>query len=138
MSRRKEGRKFRSEYAWFYNLLLYLTVLVIGIIVGAIIFSTREGYDINVWTEALGVAAGAGVTVFMLDRMNTRRERLSLQRRLIREAGSRSNDIAISAVEWLRAEGWLKGTDGLLRVRTCLMPILRTRVWVVLILKRHN
>ncbi len=38
----------------------------------------------------------------------------SLKHRLIREAGSRSNDIVISALEWLDREGWLTGEYGLL------------------------
>ncbi|MDE2776073.1 MAG: pentapeptide repeat-containing protein [Chloroflexota bacterium] len=68
----------------------------------------------NLFTVALEILVGAGVTIFFIDRLNDHRATESLKRRLIREAGSRSNDIAISAAEWLRREGWLCGSGGLL------------------------
>lgn len=64
---------------------------------------------------AFEVSVGAGVTILFIDRFNAHREEENLKQRLIREAGSRSHDIAISAVEWMRREGWLKGNDGLLK-----------------------
>ena len=68
----------------------------------------------NLFVVAFEILVGAGVTIFFIDRLNEYRETENLKRRLIREAGSRSNDIAISAVEWLRRDGWLCGKDGLL------------------------
>ena len=61
------------------------------------------------------VLVGAGVTILFIDRLNDYRDQENLKRRLIREAGSRSHDIAISAVEWMDREGWLGGEDGLLK-----------------------
>ncbi len=61
------------------------------------------------------ILLGAGVTIFFIDRLNTHRAEESLKHRLIREAGSRSLDVAISAVEWMDREGWLTGEDGLLK-----------------------
>ena len=49
------------------------------------------------------VLVGAGVTILFIDRLNDFRDQDNLKRRLIREAGSRSHDIAISAVEWMRS-----------------------------------
>lgn len=69
----------------------------------------------NFFTVAFEILVGAGVTIFFIDRLNDHRATESLKRRLIREAGSRSHDIAISAVEWMDREGWLRGEDGLLK-----------------------
>ena len=71
-----------------------------------------QSIDMNLFTEA---AWALWSTVFMINRWYAHRERESLKRRLIREAGSRSHDIAISAVEWMEREGWLRGEDGLLK-----------------------
>ena len=70
------------------------------------------GFWKRLFTVSFEVLVGAGVTIFFIDRLNAHRERESLKRRLIREAGSRSQDIAISAVEWMDREGWLRGEDG--------------------------
>ncbi len=69
----------------------------------------------NLFAVAFEVSLGAGVTLFVIDRLYAYRDREGLKQRLIREAGSRSHDIAISAVEWLAREGWLTGDDGLLK-----------------------
>lgn len=69
----------------------------------------------NLFTVAFEIIVGAGVTIFFIDRLNEFRATDSLKRRLIREAGSRSHDIAISAVEWMDREGWLSGEAGLLK-----------------------
>jgi len=71
--------------------------------------------DLNLSTGLLGVVASTGVTLFFLDKLNERRDRNNLKQRLKGEAGSRSHDIAISAVEWMDREGWLRGEDGLLK-----------------------
>ena len=64
---------------------------------------------------AFEVFAGAGVAVLFIDRFNAHRAQENLKHRLIREAGSRSHDVAISAVEWIDREGWLTGEEGLLK-----------------------
>ena len=69
----------------------------------------------RLFAVAFEVFLGAGVTILFIDRLNAYRNRKDLQRRLIREAGSRSHDVAISAVEWMDREGWLTGEDGLLK-----------------------
>lgn len=69
----------------------------------------------NLFTVAFEILVGAGVTIFFIDRLNDYRATENLKWRLIREAGSRSRDIAISAVEWMDREGWLQGEDGLLK-----------------------
>ena len=113
--RREEIRNIQKEYSWLYPIAVYVLVLAIGIVIGAYIFRERDGYDINIWTEALGVAGGAGVTVFILDRLNDKRDRTNLKRRLVREVGSGSREFALNAISWLRAEGWLSGERGLLK-----------------------
>ena len=119
MSRREEIRVIHTKYGWLYGILLYIVVLAIGIVVGANFFRESGGYDPTIWTEVLGVAAGAGVTAFVLDRFNERRskerEKEELRVRLRRESRSGSNDIDIGAIEELRHLGWLRGTCGLLK-----------------------
>ena len=74
-----------------------------------------SGFWKGLLTVAFEVSVGAGVTILFIDRFNAHRQRESLKQRLIREAGSRSHDVAISAVEWMDREGWLRGEDGLLK-----------------------
>ncbi|MCY3797034.1 MAG: pentapeptide repeat-containing protein [Chloroflexi bacterium] len=111
-TRREEIRKIHRKYRFFYEMLGGAVVLVISVFIGAAAFSAENvDYRMNLFTEGMSIVA----TVFMINRWYSHRERESLKRRLIREAGSRSHDIAISAVEWMEREGWLRGEDGLLK-----------------------
>ncbi len=91
-----------------------LRVFLAGLVFGPFLLGIMNGpdeYRPNLITEALGI----GFTVLIIDWIYEQRARRELRRRLKREAGSRANAIAISAVEWIRAEGWLEGDDGLLK-----------------------
>ncbi len=96
---------------------VFFTYVCAACLVG--LFSTVDvGFSAfwrNLFTVLFEVQVGAGVTVLVIDRFNEYRATESLKRRLIREAGSRSHDIAISAVEWMDREGWLQGENGLLK-----------------------
>lgn len=107
----------RKEYKLFYWLLTGATIIVILLWVGTILFHAREdrGYEMNLFTEGLGVGVSILVTVLGINVAYERRDKKRLRQRLKREAGSRANAIAIAAVEWIRAEGWLEGDDGLLK-----------------------
>ena len=130
MNRQEEIRAIhKRRHKLFYK---WLGILVI---IPAIIFSTsaiffnigamffgdeaHDDYRLNFGTEMMGVAASIGIAVLFIDRLYANRDRerqtQDLKERLVREAGSRSNDKAISAVEQLRDKGWLEGDDGLLK-----------------------
>ena len=61
----------------------------------------------NLVPEAVGII----FTVLILDRLAANRAVEELKHRLVLEAGSRSNNTAVSAIEWIRAEGWLTTDD---------------------------
>jgi len=110
----KEIKAVWEKYAWFYPFLGGLLLLGIGFWLGMNWFAGDDGglgYVTNLYTELLSI----GVTIVVLDRINQYRERQNLKKRLVAEAGSRSQTTAVSAVDWLRREGWLEGDDGLLK-----------------------
>ena len=85
-----------------------VVVILIVIAIFALGLFGGEDYVTNLYTELIGVTLSIGVTVVIVERLN-------LKRRLVREAGSHANDIAISAIDQLREEGWLTGDNGLLK-----------------------
>jgi len=113
----KEIREIHREHKLFYLLLAGSVLLLALVWVGVMLFVDKEnlGYEMNLFTEGLGVYVSIGITVLGVDIAYALRDKKRLRERLKREAGSRSNAIAIGAVEWLRAEGWLQGDDGLLK-----------------------
>ena len=130
MTRQKEIREIhKRRHKLFYKWLGILVVIPASIFLASAIFfnigamffddEDHDDYRLNFGTEMMGVAASIVITSFIIDRLQANRDRerqtQDLKDRLVREARSRSNDIAISAVEWLRAEGWLTGDDGLLQ-----------------------
>lgn len=104
-----ERKQVWSQYRDFYAIGSGLTLVAIGVWIGSLLFN--DGYGTNLYTEAMGVL----VTILVLDRINQWRDRQATKKRLVREAGSRSNELAIAAIEWLRAEDWLTGQNGLLK-----------------------
>lgn len=81
---------------------------VVGLIIGLLI-----GWSANLdnwfldgfWAEGLGIV----ITVLLIERVQAWRNREEYKKQLVRQARSRSNDIAISAVDELRGNGWLVG-----------------------------
>ena len=98
-----------------WGLILIAIVLLVAKGVQEVFLDTLRDFQLNLSTELLGVVAGTGFSALVIDRIYAYRNWKDLQRRLIREAGSRSHDIAISAVEWMDREGWLRGENGLLK-----------------------
>lgn len=117
-----------KKYRLFYELLGGAVLLSIGVAIGAGFFdrNNRNDYHMNLATEALGIVA----TVFIINRWYAHRDRErarmqerketeihteELKRRLVREARSGANDVAIRAIERLRENGWLVGHKSLLK-----------------------
>ena len=112
MTRQEEIKTIHKKHRLFYELLGGLALLLIGIFIGAMFFGGgNQDYHMNLFTEAMGIAA----TVFVVNRWYVHHDRERLKRRLVREAGSRSNDLARAAIGQLHDEGWLEGDNGLLR-----------------------
>ncbi|MDE2638279.1 MAG: pentapeptide repeat-containing protein [Chloroflexota bacterium] len=120
MNRREKIRKIHSDYAWFYPLIVGVTALAIGVWIGILLGETHfkfeaRDYHVNLWTEAIGVLAGVGITVLVIDQINGYRIRRDLKHRLARGVRSRSYDVAMSAIEELDHQGWLTGDSGALQ-----------------------
>jgi hypothetical protein len=96
---------------WRDNRWLYVIAgLLLGILITPAlqqITADVSSFIGNLVPEAIGII----FTVLIIDRMAANRSQAELQRRLIREADSQSNETAKTAVEWMRAEGWLTVHD---------------------------
>ena len=144
-TRQKEIREIHKKHRLFYELLGGFVLLIIGIFIGAMFFGgENRDYWMNLFTEGIGVLASIGFTVFIIDRLNAKRDRerqtQDLKDRLVREAGSRSNDIAISAVEQLRAKDWLiiGARVVCFKGRVCVRQICKGRAWLWQICERQT
>lgn len=97
---------------WLYTLAGFLA----GLLALPFIVTIRADF-FALLQEFVPEAAGIGFTVFIVDRIYRRREAKrteeDLKARLIRELGSKVNEIAIRAAEELRAHRWL--SDGSLQ-----------------------
>jgi hypothetical protein len=119
---KKFGSGFWRKNGEFSFIISNMILVLLGIWLGSLIFGENQfqlpdsmlGYTANVFTEGMSVI----LTILVLDRINTWRSTHDLKKRLMREAGSRSNTVAIGALEWLRAENWLEGDGGLLQKAT--------------------
>jgi uncharacterized protein YjbI with pentapeptide repeats len=105
--RDKEIRGIWHDYSAFYQFAGGVSLVLFGILIGALIFGTDPGYPTNLYTETISI----GVTVFVLNLFNERRDHArrmrELRERLMREMGSSDNATARNAVRELQAYGWL-------------------------------
>ena len=121
-------RTYWRFYLWLGGAVALLTLIAL-IIIGALLFSGDEGknrgYEINIFTEILGIVATvAGIDVLRAYRARERNI-AELKRDLVSAAGSRSNSIALNAVEQLRKRRWLIGDDGLLKGKNLIWANLK-------------
>lgn len=97
-----------------FHLLYVLIGLSIGFVVVMIVYVLITE-PIELFTSIVPEAIGIAFTVFFLDRIYKRRDEEELKRRLVREAGSRSNETAKTAIDWIRYKKWLTGVTALLK-----------------------
>ena len=109
---RRKSRAYRVASA-----LALVIAIVMFLSLGASRFGgeSAEGYEMNVVTEGLGVLVSTGITVFLVDWLNDRRAQQRLKRQLVYRASSRANVVALSAVESLSHELWLRESEGALQ-----------------------
>ena len=107
LSRNEEIQQIHKDYIGFYQLGGGLFLVLIGVLIGAVIFANDSGYGTNIYTELLSV----GLTILVLnglqERRDTRNRIKDLQEQLVREAGSSVNATARTAIDTMRKRGWL-------------------------------
>lgn len=87
-----------------YQILGGVTLVIGGLILGALLFRDDGGYATNLFTEALSLV----VTVLVLNLLAQQREANVLKRRLLQQLGSNFNVVALTALEELWHRGWLQ------------------------------
>lgn len=109
--RLEENRQALRSEKFIFPTTIGLIFVILLFYTGFQLFSGGQDYSMNVFTELLGLLA----TVLILDRITEFRLEQQLKRRLVREAASRDNSTAISAIDWIQAEGWATGHNSILR-----------------------
>jgi len=102
-----QARWTQIAQIWQDNRWLYvLAGLLLGILITPAIEQITGDLN-NLIGNLVPEAISVIFTVLILDRLADNRATEELKRRLVREADSRDNSTAISAVDWMRAAGWL-------------------------------
>jgi uncharacterized protein YjbI with pentapeptide repeats len=104
-------REIQHKHAFFYQIALGLVLVIVGIVIGAALFSSDESYGSNVYLNVISVFA----TVVVLNWLAERREERSLKRRIVMDVASHSNKTAHRALRELSKRHTLLGNDGALQ-----------------------
>lgn len=100
--RMSEGQNYLKKYKIEMQVFAGLVFIFFMIALGPSLLSDPEGYGTNVYTEFASVLA----TIFVIDRLNERREQQikkdDLLDDLVRRVGSPSNEVALDALDELR------------------------------------
>jgi uncharacterized protein YjbI with pentapeptide repeats len=102
-------REYRRQYGWVYRVVGGLLLILFGIWLGSQLFAGDNGYQTNLYTEALSIA----VTVFVLNELAKRRDAQKWFAQLRRQMGSNDHGLTQQAVRELAATNWMY--DGSLR-----------------------
>lgn len=108
--RQEEIKTTLTKYEDYYRIAGGLLVILTLIIIGGLIFGQNPfgfegdflGYITNVATELLSVIG----TVIVVDQLNRRRTIQERKIELFDQAKSRSNDMAVDALEKIQRAGW--------------------------------
>lgn len=98
-----EQRKLRHHNKHVYQLMGGVTLVAIGLWLGAQLFGGDAGFTTNVYTEGLSIL----VTVLVLNWFADRRATRQRKQELFLQLGSQSNDFALEAKRQLEQLGWL-------------------------------
>lgn len=105
-------RGLHFEYADFYDLLgTALVAIFVILFIRAIFPPDGSDFDMNLTTEIIGIV----ITIFVIDRRNSRRELRRYQQQLVDEAASTSNETAKHAIHTIRRKEWLEADASILR-----------------------
>lgn len=120
LSRREEIQQIHREYGNFYRLLGGATLVFVGVLLGAMLFSGNsalipDDYLTNLYTEGVSVVLTIAVLNTLAERRDRLRRREEIREQLLRDAGSTVNVTARTAIDEIRARQWLAGDDALLR-----------------------
>ena len=101
----EDHRQIHQDHKQTYQLMGGVTLVVIGIWIGAQLFGSDAGFTTNLYTEALSVL----VTVLVIKWFDDRRATNQRKQALFLQLGSQSNDFALEAKRQLEMEeGWLE------------------------------
>gem|GEM_PF-6497559 len=114
--RNVEAEKLRRDYSLELLILGALILFAAGYFFGRAQYggespSVNDGYQLNLYTEGLGVI----VTVVLVSLVNHLFKIRDLKKQLVNRAGSTFRDRALDAIEDLRENEWLTSDNGLLK-----------------------
>lgn len=115
-SRWDEIKEIWQESAWLWIVPGMILGIAIGFLISLAISADLDNWFIDgIWPEVLGTSVAVAL-IYQLDRWrDDRREKNRLKKELIWQATSRSRDVAVSALDRIRLEGWLQGEDSVLK-----------------------
>lgn len=109
-NREDEIKNIWRENASLYQIGTIVVVLLAGIVIGALLFSDNINFSLNIYTEVISII----VTALVVDQIVRRRDQMQQRRRLLRDVGGPSGEVARAAINIMRQEGWLEGKRSLL------------------------
>jgi uncharacterized protein YjbI with pentapeptide repeats len=101
-TRWQEIKAIWQKEQWLYGFVGTLAGFIVGVAASGALGRIVVWFANGFWNEALSIA----ITVIVLDRLNRIRANEERKLALFRQAKSRSNDVALEAVDQIRHEGW--------------------------------
>lgn len=101
-----------SEQQTLFNRAL---LVLLGIGIGWLLFSDKQGYLANIFSEALGAVGTFLVLDWWIRRRDERQQTEELKHKLVREMGSPVNATAINATREIRERRWHHGEGSILK-----------------------
>jgi len=110
-NREQEIQDIWQSNKTFFRLGFIAVVLLVGIVIGALIFNDNVNFSLNMYGEIISII----VTALVVDQIIRRRDRKQMQQRLLRDVAGPSEDVAKAAINIMREEDWLTGDRSLLK-----------------------
>lgn len=111
-SHEPDAYHLNAEQQTLFNRAL---LVLVGIAIGWFLFSDKQGYLANIFTEAMGAVGTFLVLDWWIRRRDERQQIEVLKHKLVREMGSPINATAINAIHEIRERRWYHGEGSILK-----------------------
>jgi hypothetical protein len=112
MAQQPDPYHFNSEQQTLFNRAL---LVLLGVGIGWLFFSDKQGYLANIFSEAMGAVGTFLVLDWWIRRRDERQQTEELKHKLVREMGSPVNATTVNAIREIRERRWQHGEGSILK-----------------------
>lgn len=108
LSREEEIQQIRKEYPLMFPITGVIGIILFLTLLGFRLFAGSNDFAMNLYNSVIDITITVGLIEVLNRHRDAKNSERDLQEQLVREAGSRVNGTALTAIDMMRKRGWLR------------------------------